>query len=515
MSGPHRASRRRGAAVGGLLAITVGLTVVVTAPAAGAAEPVLTSGQTAGSGNISLLKNLPKTGAFTGEGSYNSDLAFQGDHAFAGNYEGFTVYDIKNPRKTREVTQVFCPGSQNDISVHGNLLFLSVDSRRTAYTPGTLAPVPNGAHDSCDTRSLSTAASNPNAAADRAALTSGDYWEGIRIFDISNPAAPQYVKSVRTDCGSHTHTLVPSGSDVFVYVSSYDVAAGVARCDNAAGEFAHDIISIIKVPGGDASQAAVVATPRLFNPGTTAGRSPTTNFPYSNTRGCHDITAYPEKGVAAGACMGEGVLMDISDPADPKITQTVTDKENFAFWHSATFNDAASTVMFTDELGGGGGATCGPPNRNYPHLDETKGANAYYSIAGDGSMTRQGYFKIPREQSINENCVAHNGSLIPAKGKDVMVQAWYQGGISVVDFTDPANPVELGWWDRGPLSDERLVLGGSWSAYYYNGYIFSNDIQKGFDVFEMRDPRVANGRSGKFPTDYNPQSQPSLDSKKG
>ena len=208
--------------------------------------------------------------------------------------------------------------------------------------------------------------------------------------------------------------------------------------------------------------------------------------------------------------MGEGVIMDIRKPAAPVITQTVFDRENFAFWHSATFNNAASTVMFTDELGGGGGATCGPASPRFPQITDERGANAYYSIGSDGAMTKEGYFKIPRVQAQTENCVAHNGSLIPAKGKDVMVQSWYQGGISVVDFTDPANPVELGWWDRGPLSTERLILGGSWSAYYYNGYIFSNDIQQGLDVFEMRDPRVANGKSGKFPTDYNPQSQPSF-----
>ncbi|HVM27956.1 MAG TPA: hypothetical protein VM433_09830 [Mycobacteriales bacterium] len=490
MSGPQRARARR-AALGGLLALTVGLSVVVTAPGAAAADPVLQPGQTASSGNIHLLKNLPKTGAFATEAAFNSDLAFKGHYALAGNYEGFTVYDIKNPRKTRQVVQVHCPGSQNDITVHKNLLFLSVDSRRS--------------DDSCNSRALTLAA-------DRAALESGNYWEGIRIFDISNPAAPRYVKSVETKCGSHTHTLVPTanGRDVFVYVSSYDTNDAYAKC---RGD--HDIISIVKVPVSAPTTAAVVAEPRLFNPGNEGGTSPTTGYPYSNTRGCHDITAYPEKGIAAGACMGEGVIMDIRNPAAPKVTATALDRENFAFWHSATFNNAASTVMFTDELGGGGGPTCGPPNSRYPHLDATKGANAYYTIGKGGtSLARQGYFKIPREQSETENCVAHNGSLIPAKGKDVMVQAWYQGGISVVDFTNPKKPVELGWWDRGPLSNERLILGGSWSAYYYDGFIYSNDIQQGLDVFEMRDPRVANGKSGKFPTDYNPQTQPSLDNKK-
>lgn len=488
MSGDPRSSRSSKRGLVGALALAVGLSVVAMAPAASAAGPVLAPGATAGSGNIHLLKNLPKTGAFAAESAYNSDLAFKGNYALAGNYEGFTVYDIKNPRKTTEVKQVYCPGAQGDITVSGNLLFLSVDSRRHGIGP-------DDANDSCKTRAATALES-----------TSGDYWEGIRIFDIADPANPRYVKSVETACGSHTHTLVPAadGKDVFVYVSSYDINNNWARCKPP-----HDIISIVQVPVANPTAASVVATPQLFNPGNLGGTSPTTGFPYRATAGCHDITAYPAMGIAAGACMGEGVIMDIRNPAAPVVTETVYDVENFAFWHSATFNNDATTVMFTDELGGGGGATCGPPSRAYPHLDETKGANAYYRLTG-GKLTREGYFKIPREQAQTENCVAHNGSLIPAKGKDVMVQSWYQGGISVVDFTDPANPVEIGWWDRGPLSSERLILGGSWSAYYYDGYIYSNDIQKGLDVFEMRDPRVANGKSGKFPTDYNPQTQPRI-----
>lgn len=506
MSRAHPVSRARRAALGGALAAALGLSVVGTGSAALAAEPVLAPGQTASSGNIKLLKNLPKSGAFAAEGAFNSDLAFSGNYALAGNYEGFTVYDIKNPRRTREVKQVFCPGSQNDVTVAGNLMFLSVDSRRTAYDPVTRAPIVGGDHDSCNTRSLSTATSNPNAAADRAALTSGDYWEGIRIFDISDPANPEYVKSVRTDCGSHTHTLVPRGADTYVYVSSYDVATGVARCDNAAGANAHDIISIIKVPGGDASRAAVVATPRLFNPGNLGGNSPTSGFAYSDTRGCHDITAYPAKGIAAGACMGEGVIMDITDPEAPTVQQTVFDRENFAFWHSATFNDAATTVMFTDELGGGGGPTCGPPNRFYPHLDPTKGADAFYTRAADGTMTRASYFKIPREQAVTENCVAHNGSLIPIEGRDVMVQSWYMGGTSFWEFTDSGAPKEIGYFERGPAGPAGGG-GGTWSSYYYNGHVFSSDLGKGFDVLRITDKNLK--PAARVLTDqFNPQSQP-------
>jgi hypothetical protein len=431
-----------------------------------------------------LVANLPKTGAFAPEGAFNSDLAFQGDYAFAGNYNGFTVYNIKNPRRPQQVVQLVCPGSQNDITVSGNLLFLSVDSRRT--------------DDTCN----STGATDAQSA-------SGAYWEGIRIFDISDPAKPEYVAAVETDCGSHTHTLVPSnsGRDIFVYVSSYGPSANIARCQPP-----HDKISIVRVPVQNPARAAVVETPVLFpdggNPGKTAP-PPTTPQPipvlppnaYSATAGCHDITAYPAKGIAAGACMGEGVIMDIRNPRQPRVVETVLDTENFAFWHSATFSNAADKVIFTDELGGGGAPTCNPT------VGPNKGANAIYTLSANNDLSFRSYYKIRREQAITENCVAHNGSLIPVNGRDVMVQAWYQGGISVFDFTNPAKPTELGWFDRGPLSTERLILGGSWSAYYYNGFIFSNDIQKGLDVLEINGLR---DRPRQLPLTYNPQTQPRL-----
>jgi hypothetical protein len=279
------------------------------------------------------------------------------------------------------------------------------------------------------------------------------------------------------------------GKDVYLYVSSYGPNAAIKRCQPP-----HDKISIVKVPVSAPTTAAVVATPVLFPDGGLVAR----------TQGCHDITAYPAKGIAAGACMGEGVVMDISNPTAPVVQERVADTVNFDFWHSATFDNAANTVMFTDELGGGGAAVC------QATTSRTKGADAFYTMDGQRQLTFASYYKLPRAQTATENCVAHNGSLIPVKGKDIMVQAWYQGGISVIDFTDPKNVVELGWFDRGPISDKELVLGGSWSAYYYDGYIYSNDIQKGLDVLEIRDPRVANGKAGTFPADYNPQTQPSL-----
>ncbi|MFE1350350.1 LVIVD repeat-containing protein, partial [Streptomyces sp. NPDC058757] len=207
----------------------------------------------------------------------------------------------------------------------------------------------------------------------------------------------------------------------------------------------------------------------------------------SKTTGCHDITVLPGKDLAAGACMGDGILFDVSDPEHPRVIDQVQDNVNFAFWHSATFNQKANKVVFTDELGGGGGATCNTvvgPNR---------GANGIYDIVGKGDKRKlvfRSYYKIPRPQADTENCVAHNGSLIPVKGKDLMVQAWYQGGVSVWDFTDSANPKEIGYFDRGPLSATALTTGGSWSAYYYNGHIYSNEIARGLDVLKISDRRT-------------------------
>ncbi|THI94093.1 hypothetical protein E7Z54_20285 [Nocardioides sp.] len=428
-------------------------------------EATLRPGEIEKSRNIELLANIPKSGPFASEASFQSDLAFQGDYAFQGNYNGLSVYDISQPHKPQLVTQLLCPGSQNDISVHDDLLVLSVDSSRS--------------NNSCDNVPMSA--------------TIKEAWEGIRVFDISDPAAPQYVAAVETDCGSHTHTLAPSkdGRDVYVYVSSYSPNASHPDCQPP-----HDKISVVKVPVSAPQDAAVVNEPVLFPD----GGNPAGNYS-RQTAGCHDLTAYPSKDIAAGACMGDGVLIDISDRENPVVTEQVRDTENFAFWHSATFNNAGTKVVFTDELGGGGGPTCNPT------VGDTKGADGIYDIVG-GELEFRSYFKIPRTQANTENCVAHNGSLIPVRGRDIMVQAWYQGGISVWDFTDSANPKEIAYFDRGPLSEERLIIGGSWSAYWYNGHIYSSDIQMGFDVFKVNDPRVAQARSVRI-DELNVQSQTS------
>jgi len=425
----------------------------------------------ASSPNLTQKANIPKQAPFNNTSSLNSDWAFQGKYAYGGNYNGFTVYDITKPRQPEVAAVVVCPGSQNDITVQGNLLFLGTDSQRS--------------DNSCNSTSVPA-----DAPADAR-------WEGVKIFDISDPVNPQYIKAVKTDCGSHTQTLIPGKSGdnaIYLYVSSYNLSrASVANC-----ALPHDKISVIRVPRTNPAAALVVSTPILFPDGGNPSGNGT-----SETTGCHDITAYPEKDLAAGACMGDGALFDISDRANPKTITTVRDTANFAFWHSATFNNDATKVVFTDELGGGGGAECNEA------VGPTRGANAIYAITGAGAnrkLSFRSYYKIPRENTNNENCVAHNGSLIPVPGRDIMVQAWYQGGISVYDFTNARNPKEIAYWERGPLSDTQMITGGSWSAYWYNGFIYSSDIQKGLDVLELTDPKTDPAKS-KHTNRLNAQTQ--------
>ena len=468
-----RRPRRRLAAAG--LSLTL---LGLGAPAAAAAppQPPGTPGvdQVSSSGNLRQIANVPKQQGFEGTSSFGTDMAFQGDLAYVGNYDGFTVYDIKHPQKPRIVSQVLCPGAQNDVSVYGDLLFLSTDSSRS------------------DASCASTALPATNESA----------WEGIKVFDVSDPASPQYVAAVETRCGSHTHTLLPDEASrtAYLYVSSYGPRADYPDCAPP-----HDLISIVGVPLDAPEQASVVAEPVLFPDGGNPGGTPhpTGIANRSATAGCHDITVYPAKDLAAGACMGDGILMDISDPVAPRVVERVQDP-NFAFWHSATFNNEGTKVVFTDELGGGGAATC------LPTVSDEFGADAIYDITGTGdgrSLERRSYFKIPRDNTTTENCVAHNGSLIPVAGRDIMVQAWYQGGISVWDFTDSTRPREIAFWERGPLSATELVLGGSWSAYYYNGHVYSSDIQKGLDVLALDDR--ATGQARKVRLDrLNVQTQP-------
>jgi hypothetical protein len=431
----------------------------VSAASASAGDGVGKSGTELGpyeigrSKNVEHLKNIPHSGPLTG--ATGSDLAFQDGKAFVGNYNGFVIYDITKPSSPTMVAQVNCPGSQNDISVYGNLLFVSTDSSRS--------------DDSCTSKAQS------------AELKAS--WEGMKIFDISDVSNPKYIKSVETACGSHTHTVVPGDESVYLYVSSYSPRDTFPDCQPP-----HDSISIIDVPLKTPTEAKVVATPNLFPDGG-----------YTNTSGCHDITAYPAKKIAAGACMGDGIIMDISNPVAPKVIEQVTDTENFAFWHSATFNAKGTKVVFTDELGGGGAATCNAK------IGPTRGANGIYDLSKDNKLTFRSYYKIPRHQNDTENCVAHNGSLIPVKGRDVMVQSWYMGGTSFWEFTDSGNPREIGYFERGPAPSGGG--GGTWSSYYYNGHVFSSDLGQGFDVLRITDRDLRKAAKVKM-DQLNVQSQP-------
>ena len=396
--------------------------------------------------NLVHLANLPKSGAL--KSGTGSDLAFWGDYALQGNYNGLQITDISDPANPAIVSQLSCPGSQNDVSVWGTLAFLSVDSRRN--------------NDSCS----STAATTQGGVL-------GDYWEGIRVVDWSDPTAPKVIANVETDCGSHTHTLVPQDGRVLLYVSSYSPSPLYANCLPP-----HDKISVVEVPTADPTAAKVLSEPVLFDDlGLRATKSET------GTSGCHDITVYPARNLAAGACMGQGVVFDISDAAVPKVVANITDA-NFAFWHSATFSNDGSKVIFTDELGGGSGPECNDT------VGPNKGADAIYDITTPSAPKFLSYFKIPRTQTNQENCVAHNGIVLPTAERDLFVQAWYQGGISVFDFTDPTKPVEIAYFDRPAYDATKLVGAGSWSAYWYRGHIFSNGLMEGLDVLRLDDPAV-------------------------
>ncbi|QGG41888.1 hypothetical protein GEV26_11195 [Aeromicrobium yanjiei] len=398
--------------------------------------------------NLQKVASLPA--ASTPGMATRSNLAFKGDYVYQGSYNGLAVYDVSNPEEPKVVREVICPGYQGDLSIAGDLLFFSVDQPRNGNECG--AP--------------SVPASSPDA------------WEGIRIYDISDQENPQYVNAVKTRCGSHTHTLVPNKDDankVYLYNGSYDTSTSAAYCKNP-----HEQIEIIEVELDDPSTAAIAKEVKLWdaeNPALTAADRPNGGANTSVTTGCHDLTAYPEKGLLAAACMGDGLLLDISDPLNPAVTERVRD-ENYAFWHTAQFNNAATSVIFQDELGGGSSATCVPGTPQY------RGANAIFDLAGN-DLTLKSYYKIPRRQATTENCVGHEGNIVQVDGKDVLVQAWYQGGASLIDFSNTSKPKEIGYFDRGPISNTSLVTGGYWAVYSHNGYLYGSEIARGLDVFKL------------------------------
>ena len=486
--------------------------------------------------NLNKVSTTPPAPDFIGV--TNSDLAFQGNYVFQGNYNGVMIWDVSNPAKPELVKDYLCPASQSDVSVYGNLMFVSGEG-----TSGRL---------DCGSQGVDEQVSH-------------DRLRGIRIFDITDVRDPKYIHNVQTCRGSHTHSVLkdPDVDDkVWIYVSG---SAGVRPEEELPGcssmspsddpNSALFRIEVIEVPLDAPETAHIVSSPRIFQdlvappqhgaspadrremeeakaagafvanifgqerivsgrfldmlmtpfmesrgggaptaadsaafrealPGLVEAqfgnrpRRPQSDGPPPGPNQCHDITLYPEIGLAGGACGGYGLLLDISDPANPWRMDAAADS-NFSYWHSATFSNDGSKVLFTDEWGGGGQPKC--------REDDPKewGANAHFNIV-DGKLDFQSYYKLPAAQTSLENCVAHNGSMIPVPGREIFVQAWYQGGISVYDWTDINNPTEIAFHDRGPSDANTMGPGGSWSVYWYNGLIVSSEIARGLDIFELK-----------------------------
>src|SRR5437868_2898531 len=414
----------------------------------------------------------------------NSDLAFQGSRLFQGNFYGVNIYDISNPAKAQLLTSMICPGGQGDVSVYKNLMFMSVEQPNgrvdcgvQGFAPG---PPPRAGEEK-----------KPNIPAPQK-----DRFRGVRIFDISDIKSPRQVAAVQTCRGSHTHTLVVDPKDknnVYIYVSGTSFVRQNEELAGCSGEGPDKDpntslfrIDVIKVPLAAPRDAKVVSSPRVFidprtgafnglNNGGTHGKEGVDKP--TDTNQCHDITVYSAIGLAAGACSGNGIVLDIKDPVHPKRLDAVNDP-NYSYWHSASFSNDGTKVVFTDEWGGGLGARC---RANDPNK---WGADAIFNLK-DNKLSMASYYKLSAARGDTENCVAHNGSLIPVPGRDIEVQAWYQGGVSVMDFTDPAKPFEIAYFDRGPIDPKLLVLGGEWSAYWYNGSIYGSEIARGLDVFEL------------------------------
>ncbi len=413
----------------------------------------------------------------------NSDLAFQGSHLFQGNFYGINFYDISNPAKVSLITTLVCPGGQGDVSVYKNLLFMSVE-------------MPNGRLD-CGTQGFPPLppAAPGHEHEHRLPTPSPERFRGVRIFDISDIKNPKQVAAVQTCRGSHTHTLVVDPTDkenVYIYVSGTSFVRQREELAGCSGETPDKDpntslfrIDVIKVPLATPQQAQVVSSPRVFVDARTGALNGLNNGGShgkggekpADTNQCHDITVYSAIGLAAGACSGNGILLDIKDPVHPKRVDAVNDP-NYSYWHSASFSNDGTKVVFTDEWGGGLQPRCRSTDPN------KWGADAIFDLKGD-KLSLASYYKMPAAQSETENCVAHNGSLIPVPGRDIEVQAWYQGGVSVVDFTDATHPYEIAYFDRGPVDAKALVLGGEWSAYWYNGYIYGSEIARGLDVFKL------------------------------
>ncbi len=397
----------------------------------------------------------------------NTDMAFAGDKLVAGSYHGFNVYQLDGNGIPELYSSIVCPGGQGDVSIVGDLLIMSVEETR-------------GRVD-CGLEGISEDVSK-------------DRFRGLRIFDISDMKRPVQVGQVQTCRGSHTHSVVSGPGDdgkIIVYnsgTSSVRKSEELAGCvDETPGDESTSLfrIDVIEIPVAEPAKSRIVSSPKVFADMETGramglwrggdhGEGTQTT---AKTDECHDITVFPAANLAAGACSGNGILFDISDPYNPVRIDAVKD-DGFAYWHSATFNNDGTKVIFTDEWGGGSRARCRTQDKT------NWGANAIYDIV-DGKLEYRSHFKIPAPQVDEENCVAHNGSIVPVPGRDIFVQAWYQGGMTLLDFTDSANPVEIAYFDRGPISDKHLIVGGYWSSYWYNGKIYGTEIVRGLDVFAL------------------------------
>ena len=430
----------------------------------------------------------------------NTDMAFADTFMVAGSYHGFNIYDIANDGMPELISSVVCPGGQGDVSIVGDLLFMSVEQTR-----GRL---------DCGLEGV-------------AGKVSEERFRGVRIFDIGDLRRPVQVGAVQTCRGSHTHSVIAGPNEdgnIIIYnsgTSSVRDEEELAGCSDApaesGGKTAMFRIDVIEVPVDNPGAARIVDSPAVFadpETGALAGlweggdHGPGTQRT-RRTDQCHDITAFPELNIAAGACSGNGVIFDISDPLKPTRIDEVTDS-SFAYWHSATFNNDGTKVLFTDEWGGGGRPRCQASD------PMTWGADAIYTFE-NGKLEFSSYYKLPAPQTEQENCVAHNGSIIPVPGRDIFVQAWYQGGLSIIDFTDAAKPVEIAYFDRGPIHKKEMVLGGYWSTYWYDGLIYGTAIVRGLDVFKltpsehMSENEIAAAKLANGDDVFNPQQQFRLD----
>jgi hypothetical protein len=485
---------------------------------------------------VSFTKKPAEFDSVVGLTFINSDIAFRDHYVYQGNFAGFTIWDVKNPAKPEMVAVVPCITSQGDPSIIGHLLFISAEG-----------------------------GGNRNDCAKGGVKDPSEHMAGVRIYDVSNPATPRLIKNVQTCKGSHTHTVIPSPTDkgvVYIYVSGNQgarPATELAGCNN--GTDPADVnnslyrLDVIKVPLAHPEKAEVVTGARIFtgldaaptssarreaqaNRGGRGGRggrgarggdstqvrpqgAPDPRQP-TGPRNCHDVTAYPAIHLLAGACASYGLLVDISNPEKPVRLDARADT-NFSLWHTAVFSNDGSKVVFTDEWGGGTGPMCQATSM----LE--MGGNTTLTISKDRKFTQHAYFKIPSAQTAQENCVSHNGGLVPVPGRDIMVQGWYQGGVDVIDFTDPDHPFEIAFFDRGPadlppapgdtanasISRGRGTIGGSWGAYYWNGLVYSSELARGFDILELQPTdklsanELAAAKLVKF-VEYNPQSQPKV-----